>query len=229
MHYYLYQIKNKINNKIYVGVHKTKDLNDGYMGSGKIIRLAIEKYGIENFEKTILETFETQEAMFQREKEVVNEEFLNREDTYNLRRGGNGGFDHMIKTGRWGPNLKIGIPLSKDHIEKVLKTKRERDALGLYEESKKNLSERLKLNNPMHNKEIVEKLKKALTGKTKTVEHKNALSKSLMGKTKGRKYPNRKKRDQIKFESVTCPHCNKEGKKNAMYRWHFDNCKNKLG
>jgi len=25
--------------------------------------------------------------------------------------------------------------------------------------------------------------------------------------------------------SVKCPHCKKEGQKNAMLRWHFDNCK----
>ncbi len=95
MHYYLYEIRNNINRKIYVGVHKTKVLDDGYMGSGLIITRAIEKHGVENFTKTILEIFETQEEMFAREKEIVNEEFLSREDTYNLRRGGLGGFDHL--------------------------------------------------------------------------------------------------------------------------------------
>lgn len=27
--------------------------------------------------------------------------------------------------------------------------------------------------------------------------------------------------------TLTCPHCNKSGKKGNMYRWHFDNCKNR--
>lgn len=95
MFYYLYKIRNTLNDKIYVGVHKTKDMNDGYMGSGKVIKRAIEKYGIENFTKVILETFEDSVTMYAREKEVVTEEFLAREDTYNLRRGGHGGFDYI--------------------------------------------------------------------------------------------------------------------------------------
>lgn len=95
MIYYLYEIRNLVNNKIYVGVHKTKDVNDGYMGSGKIIVSAIKKYGIENFTKIILETFNTSEDMYCREKELVTDEFLARDNTYNLRRGGFGGFDYL--------------------------------------------------------------------------------------------------------------------------------------
>lgn len=99
MHYYLYETKNNINGKIYVGVHKTKVLDDGYMGSGKVIKRAIEKHGLENFSKTILQFFETEEAMFARETEVVDDDFLAREDTYNLRRGGMGGWDYLNKNG----------------------------------------------------------------------------------------------------------------------------------
>jgi hypothetical protein len=100
MHYYLYQITNTVNGKVYVGVHKTSNINDGYMGSGKVIKRAIEKYGIENFTKIILETFETVEAMYAAEKEMVTEEFLTRDDVYNLRRGGTGGFDYINRTGK---------------------------------------------------------------------------------------------------------------------------------
>lgn len=96
-YYYLYRITNLVNNKIYVGVHKTTDINDGYMGSGKVICSAIEKCGIDNFKKEILEWFTTSEEMFAKEKEVVTEEFLQRKDVYNLRRGGTGGFDYINK------------------------------------------------------------------------------------------------------------------------------------
>lgn len=94
-YYYLYKITNLVNAKIYVGVHRTQNLDDGYMGSGKVINRAIENHGIGNFRKDILEFFDTAEAMYAREKEVVTDEFLLREDTYNLRRGGNGGFDFI--------------------------------------------------------------------------------------------------------------------------------------
>ena len=96
-YYILYQVTNNLNSKIYVGVHKTKNLDDGYMGSGKVINAAIAKYGIENFTRVILEQFENSAAMYAREKEVVTDEFLLREDTYNLRRGGSGGFDYINK------------------------------------------------------------------------------------------------------------------------------------
>jgi len=97
MFYYLYEIKNNLNGKIYVGVHKTNDLNDGYMGSGKVINAAIKKYGIENFTKVRLEQFADATAMYAREKEVVTDEFLLQENVYNLRRGGSGGFDYINK------------------------------------------------------------------------------------------------------------------------------------
>jgi len=97
--YILYRIVNKVNNKFYIGVHKTKDINDDYYGSGHSIKAAIEKYGKENFTKKILHIFTNAKKAFKKEKEIVNEELIKNKNCYNLKEGGHGGFDHIRKTG----------------------------------------------------------------------------------------------------------------------------------
>lgn len=86
--FYLYEIRNLLDNKIYIGAHSTNNMDDGYMGSGSRIINAIKKYGKENFVKTILETFRDEDSMFNREKEIVNKSFILRADTYNIAVGG---------------------------------------------------------------------------------------------------------------------------------------------
>ena len=70
MKYYLiYQITNLVNNKIYIGKHMTDDLNDGYMGSGSLIKRAENKYGSDKFEKEILFECSSEEEMNKKEAE----------------------------------------------------------------------------------------------------------------------------------------------------------------
>ena len=53
MYFTVYKITNLINNKIYIGVHKTNNLEDNYMGSSKILKQAIEKHKLISFKKRI--------------------------------------------------------------------------------------------------------------------------------------------------------------------------------
>lgn len=96
-YYLIYQITNKLNGMIYIGKHKTSNIDDGYMGSGLRICNAIKKYGIENFEKTILFECSSDDEMNKLEAEIVNEEFISRDDVYNLKIGGEGGWDYVNK------------------------------------------------------------------------------------------------------------------------------------
>lgn len=94
--HYVYLITNKINKKIYIGKrkHDTPE-QDPYMGSGKIILLAIKKYGVDNFNKEILATFDNEQDASDLEQHLVTKEFCKRKDTYNLHEGGKGGWEHI--------------------------------------------------------------------------------------------------------------------------------------
>lgn len=94
MRYFIYKITNTVNGKIYIGKHMTEDINDGYLGSGKLIKLAIKKYGKDNFKKEILFELSSEDEMNNKEKEIVNESFIKRDDNYNLTIGGSGGWAH---------------------------------------------------------------------------------------------------------------------------------------
>jgi len=54
IYYFVYETTNNINGKKYIGYHKTTNLNDGYLGSGKILHYAIKKYGRGAFSRRIL-------------------------------------------------------------------------------------------------------------------------------------------------------------------------------
>ena len=93
MFYTIYKITNLINNKFYIGKHQTTNVDDGYMGSGKLIIAAIKKYGVSNFKKDILHIFDNEQEMNNAEKNLV----ILSEDSYNLCPGGHGGFGYINK------------------------------------------------------------------------------------------------------------------------------------
>lgn len=103
MKYIIYQTLNTINNKIYVGVHKTKDpeVFDGYIGCGIRINMpssynnpttplqfAVNKYGTKAFKRSTLYIFDTPEEAYAEEARLVNKDFIRRTDTYNAKLGG---------------------------------------------------------------------------------------------------------------------------------------------
>ena len=95
MFYTIYKITNTVNGKFYIGKHQTENLNDGYMGSGKLVKRAIKKYGLDKFKKEILVLCESEQEMDQKEMELVEVG----PHTYNLCEGGKGGFGYINKSG----------------------------------------------------------------------------------------------------------------------------------
>lgn len=94
--YTVYKTTNTVNGKFYIGMHKTEHPNDNYLGSGKILAKAIQKYGAQNFSKIVLHTYETLEEAALREKELVDP---NDPLCYNIKQGGRGGFDYINSNG----------------------------------------------------------------------------------------------------------------------------------
>lgn len=103
MKYIVYKTTCLINGKIYIGVHGTEnpDVPDGYIGDGIAtyftyfikhpkwpFQHAVAKYGIENFKREILYTYDSEKDAYLKEEELVNAEFIAREDTYNIALGG---------------------------------------------------------------------------------------------------------------------------------------------
>ena len=115
--YYIYRITNLINGKTYIGQHLYKDLNDSYMGSGKLLKAAQAKYGIENFKKEILvfnvskkEHIDLLEKTFiaaEREKVGV-------ENCYNITEGGGGAPALNEETKRKNSETRKGKHLSEE-------------------------------------------------------------------------------------------------------------------
>ena len=94
-YHYIYKTICLVNNKFYIGMHSTSNLEDGYIGSGKRLWYSIKKYGRENFKMEILEFLPDRSSLKLREKEVVNSDLLKEELCMNLKEGGDGGFSSM--------------------------------------------------------------------------------------------------------------------------------------
>lgn len=106
MKWIVYQTLNIVNNKIYIGVHKTEnpDVFDGYLGCGINTRspysynkrltpfhCAVAKYGPSKFKRTTLAVFDNKLDAYKLEESIVTLDFIRRTDVYNACIGGFGG------------------------------------------------------------------------------------------------------------------------------------------
>jgi hypothetical protein len=130
---FVYQTKNLINGKTYIGVHSTNKLDDGYIGNG-IFResdsrhlrdypfpRAVKKHGYSNFKREILSFYDTVEEAYEEERHIVTEDWVRLENNYNAGIGGNGSF--MSENGRkkHSRRMKENNPYKGTHHPNTLK------------------------------------------------------------------------------------------------------------
>lgn len=251
MYYIVYETINKINGKVYVGKHKTENIEkDTYIGSGNLIKRAVKKYGAENFERAVLFCAFTEEAAYEVEALIVNEEFVRRVDTYNLCTGGVGSYtmsqefkDGVAKrmTGAGNPNF--GKPMSESTKAKLRKTMEGRT---LTDEHKAKISDGVKGENhpnfgKHHSEELKQKIRESNIGVPRSAETRKRISEGHKGLIQSQETKDKraayhigtkrsdearaKMREAKKGKTKTCPHCLKEGSPSSITRYHFNNCK----
>jgi group I intron endonuclease len=136
---FIYRTTCKINNKYYIGMHSTDNLDDGYIGSGKKLWRYIRKYGRDSFDFEILEFLPDRKSLVAREHEIVNEQTINDKMCLNIAIGGSGGFrseNHRKKFLRAAKSAREKMLKDPNHrkfiTEKLLQYTIENHKKGLY-------------------------------------------------------------------------------------------------
>jgi len=202
--YYIYLITNKINGKNYVGQRRLRKykrrvvtpLTDGYMGSGKYIIRAENKYGINNFDKEILAICHSSKEIDILETSYISLYKSIGKAEYNIAEGGHGYSLEFLT-----PEEKLEI--RKKIIEKLnssdVKKKMSNSHIGKPTWNKsipmKNESKE-KLSNSLLKQDCSEKSKRGWitrkkNGYTLSEEHKQALINSNLGKKRSEEIVNK--------------------------------------
>ena len=150
--YTVYQHKNKINGKIYIGITSQKPEDRwGSQGcnykSSPHFYSAIQKYGWNNFEHNILFTGLTKEQACLKEQELIKEyDLMNREFGYNSTSGGdifvmNEETKQKISQAMMGNKNGLGHPCSEEKKKKISEAQKGKE---FTKEHKQKLSEAAK-------------------------------------------------------------------------------------
>ena len=126
-YHYIYKITCLKNNRYYIGMHSTDNLNDGYFGGGKRIKNSVKKHGKDAHRKEILEFFENRELLIEAERKIVNYDLLQDPLCMNLSLGGNvvilygerNGFFGKKRTDEHSRKMEEGFRKKMDDVEYV--------------------------------------------------------------------------------------------------------------
>jgi len=141
--YFLYVTTNNINGKKYVGLCSMKKKNwKTYLGSGKILKRAISKYGRKSFSREIISYYDNLENVISAEKNFILENSCHlRDDWYNIAVSfttqGFKGKKQSEYHKEVMQTLLTGVKRSKESIRKQKKTRLERANDYSYQNHKK--------------------------------------------------------------------------------------------
>jgi hypothetical protein len=197
--YTVYKTTNLLNNKIYIGVHKTENIYDNYLGSGLILKQALKLYGRENFKKEILFCFDNLVDAYAKEKELVNQEFVLREDTYNVTVGGS-----------------VSINWDKERKETHAKNISGSNHPMFGKKHKPETIEKIRQKG--YGRKHSEEFKKAMS------ERLTGMPSVLKGRPQSKESNEKRSAAHKTLAKITCPHCNKTVSPQNGKRWHFNNC-----
>jgi group I intron endonuclease len=190
-YHFIYKTTNLLSGKYYIGMHSTDNLNDGYLGSGTLLRRALNKYGRKNFKLEILEFCLTRDELVAREREVVSLQEIAKKECINLKVGGQGGFkdaEHAYKFHAAGGKAVRQL-LSRRHVERLKTDEEYRDSIV------KKLKERESpFKGKKHTPETVEKMKQSHKGAGKGNKNSQYGTCWITNEVENRKI---KKEDQI--------------------------------
>lgn len=184
--YTVYQHRNKINGKVYIGITmQTPEQRwrhgEGYKSSPHFYA-AIQKYGWDNFEHNILFQNLTKEEACKKEQELIAKyNSMNREYGYNSTSGGdifvmNEETKQKISQSLMGNKNGLGHPCSEEKKKKISEAQKGRH---LTEEHKQKLSEAAKKRHTPCSEQAKENIRKASHKKPVYCEELNKVFESV--------------------------------------------------
>jgi hypothetical protein len=209
----VYLTTNLVNGKFYIGYHKTCNLNDSYLGSGKHLLNSVAKHGRENFKKETLFIFDSKEEAYAKEIEIIALHRKLNPLCMNMHVGGSGGnlspemYERLSLLFTGKTLAKTCGMLGKMHSEETRKAiSLAKLGKSLSKESRKNISEghrglkhseetKLKMRGRIVTESTRAKLRipksdetkkrqsEALTGRIHSEETKKKISEALIGRS----------------------------------------------
>lgn len=190
--FYIYLTINKVNNKKYIGQHYG-EINDNYLGSGKLLKRAFSKYGKENFKKEILYIAKDEEELNLKEKYYIQKYNAVKDNNfYNLIEGGSV-HDAFEKKNKISSKLSGDKhPLYGKHLSEDTKAKLSQSLKKYWTKDKRKAqSEKYKgEKNPMYGKKHSEETIKKMVQNNdftsyRTEEYRKKMSEATSGKKNG--------------------------------------------